>query len=146
MPSKGVSLLLMAGVSGSFPAESVDRFRLNRPPHMKYGDVLGPNVDSAVRALASFRNVSGETDNDFVRASARERECLRDALRILFKPYAPLKKGATLPKVLPRGITRTLSRIAKDAAFGRDRVICERSTHHIGILRITRSFTPMSTL
>ena len=101
---------------------SLDCFRLSRAPCRKYNDVLGPSADSLGRAIAYFRKVVKEVDNDLVRTLAREREFLFDAPRIFFTPYAPLIKGAKSPNVLPEGIRcalgtiRTLSRIAKDVA------------------------------
>ena len=129
VPSESTSLLLMtaqfSGVGSQaekVALESVDRLRLSRAPHMKFKYLLSGGVSSMDKALEYFRRVAKETDDTLVRAVAKEREFICEAMRVLFTPYAPSIKGLAPPGVRPEGLVqtlaifRTLSRMVKDAA------------------------------
>ena len=74
------------------------------------------------RASKYCRRAANQTDYPRVRAVANEREFIREAMRILFAPYAPSGKGLAPPAICPEGLVqtlaalRTLSRMAEDAA------------------------------
>ena len=89
--------------------ESLDRIRLDRSPAMKYCDPVDPVAESMGRALAYFRKVVKETDNDLVGARALEREFICDALRILSPLYTPVMESSRPPKAHPKGMKYALS-------------------------------------
>ena len=74
------------------------------------------------RALECFRRVAREADLPLVKALAQEREFVREALQILYTPYARRTRSAGSPIGRPEGmraalgIFRTLPRAAEDAA------------------------------
>ena len=73
-------------------------------------------------AIGYFRRVAKRTDNSLVRAVARERKFICDAMRISYTPYAPPGKGLSPPAIRPGGLSKTLgapralSRMVRDAA------------------------------
>ena len=128
-PSGGTSLSFMAAKSygpGSrsveVAVEPIGRSRLNRAPRLKYKHLVGPGTKGIYRALEYFRRLTKGADDVPVGAVASEQGYTCVAARILLTPFAPNVNAATPPCVLPEGmatalgITRTLSRIAKEAA------------------------------
>ena len=82
MPAESASLFLMAAPtcdagsqSGEVAIGSLDKIRLDRAPHMKYNEILGPNVGAMGRAPANFRRVAKETHFAYaVRAHGKGRQ------------------------------------------------------------------------
>lgn len=101
--------------------KSVGRIRLSRAPRMMYKSLLDNGAQSTDRALEYYRRVAIETDSALVRAAAKDRECICEAIRISYAPHAPCGRGLP-PAVIRReglatasGIMRTLPRMVKDA-------------------------------
>ena len=104
VPTDGTSSLWMAAharCAGSqaerVVMELLDRIRLSRAPHKGYRHLLGRNVTSMHRAVASFNKVIKETDDPMVPALATEREFIYAALRVFFTSHVPLVRGARPP-------------------------------------------------
>ena len=76
------------------------------------------------RALEYSRRAAKRADSSSVRAVAKVRQFVCEALRILRAPYGPLGRGLAPPVIRPDGMANafgimcTLSRMVKDAARG----------------------------
>ena len=72
-----LSVATMRGSGGSLPQEVgpelFDRIRFPRRPRPRSKDLLGPNVDSAQKALGYLRKADTETDDGLARSFAKRR-------------------------------------------------------------------------
>ena len=103
-------------------AESVDRFRLCRAPHVRCKLLAPDGAHSTGRALEYFRRVAEQTDSVLARAVAAGRELICEFIRALHTPHVASRKGLASPGIHPEGLAcalgvlRTLSRLVKGAA------------------------------